>query len=166
MEDTMWIVTGFLTAMIRLLRGAWFCRGCRARSKIGGLAMKGGQTAPQMAKNNDGGMIFYGWCGAHRPLSGAETLVTWSSAVPLPRCPMRVGFRRQQGGQMATASLSITKRLYPFWKSFRTREKWVFVCVKSISFFSCVENKSEVRKECHFFVDYQCPLVGPSGVEA
>ena len=60
-----------------------------------------------MTKNSGGGLIFDGLCGLHRSPSEVETLVTWSSAAPLPRRPASVGFRQQYGGQMARASHSL-----------------------------------------------------------
>ena len=59
-----------------------------------------------MAKKDDEGVSFDGMRGAHRPLSGAETSTSWSSAAPIPQCPVRVGFQQRQGSQMATASYS------------------------------------------------------------
>ena len=66
--------------------------------------MKGDRMAPEMAKNGDEGVIFDRLRGAHRPPSGAETSVPWSSATPLPRCLVRVGFLRRHDSQMARAS--------------------------------------------------------------
>ena len=66
--------------------------------------MKGGRTAPEMAKNCGEGVTFGGLRGAHRPPSEAETSVAWSSAALLPQRLVRVRFWQQQGGQMAVGS--------------------------------------------------------------
>ena len=83
------------------IKGARSCRGWRAHSKTGGLALKYGSTASELAKNNGRGGIFNGLHRLHHSSSGAETLVVWSSAAPLPRRQACVLLRRRGGDQTA-----------------------------------------------------------------
>ena len=124
-EDMVWIVTNFSTAMIHLSKGTQFCRGWRARSKTGGLAVKGGRMAPKMAKYGGSRQWF------RRPIGTAPMLVSswdfkrgmvdsWaSSTCDVCKAPA-AGRQSNGGGKLTTRRGEKREKL---WERERERER-------------------------------------------
>ena len=95
-------------------KGAQFCRGRRAHSKIGDLTMKGGQTASKTAKNWTTGKTFKRLRVAHHSQSGAGTSGVWLSVASLPWRLVRVAVQRERerelcwGGRMGEREMTLS----------------------------------------------------------